>query len=265
MTQIAITIDVEWAHPEVLAYVVNELDTRGLRATFFCTHAGIDVGQHERALHPNYRRQGNSLLRERPEILSVDCELALYEQITSATKAFCPEAIGLRSHHLFWETGLTAVSKRIGIRYTSNSFQPLIRDLKPTMIGRGLIDLPIYYMDHWDLTDSATSLQVADLRMDTAGLKVLDFHPNLIYINARSEAQYLESKQHYHEPEKLLRNRAYGRGIQTLFLELLDLLAARPVKPVLLRETYESTFAITPHAGGGPNCDFTNSSASSLV
>lgn len=40
---------------------VRELfDMHGVRATFFCTHAGIDVGLHERGLHPNYRRKGTT-------------------------------------------------------------------------------------------------------------------------------------------------------------------------------------------------------------
>jgi hypothetical protein len=62
MNDVVISIDVEWAHPEVQADVVRLLAERNLRATFFCTHAGISVPGHERALHPNFRRRGNSLL-----------------------------------------------------------------------------------------------------------------------------------------------------------------------------------------------------------
>ena len=53
---ICFTVDVEWAHPAVLQDVRDLFDMHGVRATFFCTHAGIDVGPHERGLHPNYRR-----------------------------------------------------------------------------------------------------------------------------------------------------------------------------------------------------------------
>ena len=58
---IYITIDVEWACREVLAEIVRLLNERGLRATFFCTHADIDVPGHERAIHPNFRRNGDTL------------------------------------------------------------------------------------------------------------------------------------------------------------------------------------------------------------
>lgn len=232
----AITIDVEWAHPEVLDYVVRELDSRNLRATFFCTHAGIELRGHERALHPNYRRYGNSLLEAHPEISTTSSELSFYELITTASMAFCPEAVGVRSHHLFWEAGLGPICKRAGLRYTSNTFQPLAEGLKPVTIACDLTELPIYYMDHWDLTECRTSFHLNDLRLETEGLKVLDFHPNLIFINARSSAQYNESKRYYHDPAELRKLRSSGRGIQTLFLELLDALAIRSDDTMLLKD-----------------------------
>ncbi len=62
--QVAVTIDVEWAHPEVLDDILRLIAERNLRATCFCTHAGIVMPRHERALHPNFRRQRNSLLED---------------------------------------------------------------------------------------------------------------------------------------------------------------------------------------------------------
>ena len=58
---ICFTVDVEWAHPAVLQDIRDLFDGHGVRATFFCTHGGIDVGPHERGLHPNYRGNGSTL------------------------------------------------------------------------------------------------------------------------------------------------------------------------------------------------------------
>src|ERR1700685_2467539 len=63
---ICLSVDVEWAHDEVLADLVGLLDARGLKATFFCTHAGVSVAGHERALHPNFLRDGDVLRRVGP-------------------------------------------------------------------------------------------------------------------------------------------------------------------------------------------------------
>ncbi len=226
-SQIALTIDVEWAHPEVLADVVRELDCRNLRATFFCTHGGIELEGHERALHPNYRRRGNTLIENDSQAPVQETDLAFYEYITQATMAFCPEAAGMRSHNLFWDSALAGVCRRAGLRYISNALLPLSPGLRPVSSIEGLVELPIYYMDYWDLAESATSFHLDALHLETDGLMVFDFHPNLIYINARGVAQYAESKACYHDPVRLAASRAPGRGVRTLFLELLDFLALR--------------------------------------
>lgn len=235
MNQVALTIDVEWAHPVVLDAVVQELNARNLRATFFCTHPGICVDGHERALHPNYRRFGNSAVTD-PDVLNGYSDRAFFEEITLRTKTFCPEAVGTRSHNLFWDSALISIYRDAGIKYMSNAFLPLSRGLQPVSRVRGLLELPIYYMDHWDVTEQATGFDLDRLQLGRGGLQVLDFHPNLIFINARSAAHYEASKKHYHDPEALLGLRSAGRGVRALFLEVLDYLAAQPAAPKVLEE-----------------------------
>lgn len=233
--RVAITIDVEWAHPEVLKFLVGELDARQLPATFFCTHAGIELNGHERALHPNFRRQGNSLLDGSREVASLT-DIEFYEFVARATQTFCPEAVGSRSHNLFWDSALTAVYRQQGLKYVSNAFLPLAPGLAPVECVKGLLQLPIYYMDYWDMNEGATGFRLDALHLERDGLMVLDFHPNLLFINAQSAAHYAESKRHYHDPERLQALRAPGRGALTLFLEVLDYLAQPGRRPVLLRE-----------------------------
>ena len=56
-----LSVDEEWANPEVLSDLLRMLDERRLRATFFCTKPGVEVPGHERALHPNFRRTGDTV------------------------------------------------------------------------------------------------------------------------------------------------------------------------------------------------------------
>jgi hypothetical protein len=193
------------------------------------------VEGHERALHPNYRRSGNSTVRD-PGILNGDSDRAFYKEVTLRTKSFCPEAVGVRGHNLFWDSALASIYLDAGMKYMSNVFLPLSRGLQPVSRVRGLLELPIYYMDHWDVTEQATGFELDRLRLGRGGLQVLDFHPNLIFINAQSAAHYKESKKHYHDPEALLGLRAPGRGVRALFLEVLDYLAAQPEAPRVLEE-----------------------------
>src|SRR4051812_6288632 len=57
---ICLTVDVEWASAAVLDDLRTLFDQHGLRATFFVTHAGVDVPGHERGLHPNFRHNGDT-------------------------------------------------------------------------------------------------------------------------------------------------------------------------------------------------------------
>ncbi|MGE0747241.1 MAG: hypothetical protein AB7K86_18425 [Rhodospirillales bacterium] len=227
---VSLTFDVEWACDAVVADVVRALDERGLPATFFCTHAGIDVGGHERALHPNFRRAGNTTLAGPPQARDGDH----YRAVLAATHAFAPEAVGTRSHSLFFDSDLLPVYRDRGLRYDSSYFLPLAADLAPVERGNGIALLPVWYMDYWDLGSRATGMRVTDLPLDAPGLKVFDFHPNLIALNANDLAQYTACKPYYRDPERLRAARQPGRGVANLFLELLDTLAAGrvPVAPL---------------------------------
>lgn len=232
-SEIAITVDVEWSHPDVLADVVRLLDERRLRATFFCTHEDIAVTGHERALHPNFRRRGNSLLRGKTGDENFATDISFYRFIVSATRAFCPEAVGVRAHSLFCDSDLLPVYREAGLEYDSSYLLPLSPGLVPVRKGSGILELPVYYMDHWDLREQATGFDLAGLRPGAPGLKVVAFHPNLVYLNAATERDYLDAKPGYHDPDWLLGRRNPGRGVRTLFIELLDSLAGQAAPPVL--------------------------------
>jgi len=223
---VAVTIDVEWAHDDVLADVRGLLDDHGVRATFFCTHAGIEVPRHERALHPNFRRTGNSILSSAPpEELGDD--RVFYQFVVDATRRFCPEAVGVRTHSLFFDSDLLPVFAGAGLAYDSSCMLPLVANLTPFWRGSGILQLPIFYMDHWDVRESVTGFQPSTLALDRPGLKVLAFHPNHIFLNAANMRDYAESKPRYHDPAWLRTHRRNGRGVRTLFLEVLEQLARR--------------------------------------
>jgi hypothetical protein len=223
----------------VLADVLRLLDERGLAATFFCTHAGIEVPGHERALHPNFRRRGNSVLGNPEGAAVVAQDTEFYRYVARATQVFCPEAIGIRSHSLFFDSDLLPIYRELGLQYDSSCFLPLTRGLAPVWRGSGILLLPIYYLDHWDLQNEACDFSLEALELEEPGLKILDFHPVLLYVNAASRADYLASKECYHDPERLLEMRRRGPGARTLFLELLDFLAARALRVRTLSEINE--------------------------
>ncbi|HUO05324.1 MAG TPA: hypothetical protein VMU16_09020 [Candidatus Binataceae bacterium] len=248
---ICLTVDVEWAHPEVLDDLRRQFDERGLRATFFCTHQGVSVPGHERGLHPNFRRNGDTVRKFRglsgtPADTWIDTQV--YEHVVSTTKEFCPEAIGVRGHSLFYDSELLAIYQRAGIEYDSSCCMPLMEGLRPIWKEYGILEIPVYYIDHFDLKAQRTGFSLQGLRLEQPGLKVFDFHPNIAFINATSNADYLACKDFYHDPERLLKFRRPGHGTRTLMLELLDEIAVRKLPTATMGELNSRCRSQAPQA-----------------
>ena len=226
---ICLTVDVEWAHPAVLEDVVDLFDMHGVRATFFCTHAGIDVGSHERGLHPNYRRNGTTLKElgagMGPAAMAGIHEEELYRQVLRTTRIFAPEAKGVRSHSLFYDSLMIPLYREFGLEYDSSYQLPLTPGLQPTWKEYDVLELPIYFADHFELKTRATEFNLGRLHLERPGLKIINLHPNMIYLNAVSDQQYRASKTFYHDPERLLEARFPGRGIRSMVIDLLEQLA----------------------------------------
>src|SRR5215469_15682713 len=187
---ICFTVDVEWAADEVLADLRRLFDQHGIRATFFVTHAGVTVPGHERGLHPNFRRNGDTvrLLRQAAGGRNVDDmgDDEIHAHVVSTTLAFAPEAKGLRTHSLYYDSTLLPLYRRLGLEYDCSYRLPLVQSLRPFWMQHEVLEIPTYYADHFDLMTAATGFDVARLGLDRPGLKVLDFHPNMIFLNCGS-------------------------------------------------------------------------------
>jgi hypothetical protein len=236
---ICLTVDVEWVADPVLAALRQLLDERGLRGTFFCTHAGVDVGPHERGLHPNYRRGGDQLKaltaqpRDKMPTLS---ESEIYRHILGLTRAFAPEAKGARSHSLYYDSLLIRLYHEFGLEYDSTYLMPLVAGLRPFWKEDDVLELPIYFNDHFELKTGACNFDVAQLGLERPGLKIINLHPNMIWLNCDSDARYQHSKAFYHDVERLTAAAHPGRGIRSLVIDLLDRIVTRGMPTMTLGE-----------------------------
>jgi len=214
------TVDVEWAADAVLDDIRGLFDQHGVRATFFVTHAGVAVPGHERGLHPNFRRSGDTY-RAIPRAGELS-DSEIQEHVVSTTLAFAPEAKGVRSHSLYYDSTLLPLYQRLGIEYDCSYQMPLVAGLRPFWKHHGIIEVPTYYADHLDLMTGISDFQVQRLGLDRPGIKVFDFHPNVVFLNAASDTTVRNGQSIYHDPARLLAARHQGRGIRTLLLDLLS-------------------------------------------
>lgn len=231
---ICLSFDVEWAHQAVIDDVRSLLDEHGIIGTFFVTHGGVDVAHHERGLHPNFRRNGDVYRSISRAATMSDNEI--FEGVLRATLSFAPEARGTRSHSLFFDSALLPIYDRIGIEYDATLRCELEPHLRPFWKQHGIVEIPTYYADYFDMVTQRTGFHADGLRLDAPGMKVLDFHPNLIYINAPDVPSYDATRPFYHDPERLAAARYAGRGTRTLFLELLAEIRRRKLVTATLGE-----------------------------
>jgi hypothetical protein len=220
---IVLSFDVEWSADTVIDDTRALLDERGIAGTFFVTHDGVKVPGHERGIHPNFRRDGD-LYRSLPKA-GERSDAAVHEHIVSSALAFAPEAKGVRSHSLFFDSTLLPLYTRLGIEYDATLRLELQPELRAFWKQHGIVEIPTYYADYFDLASGTTGFDLANVGLQQPGMKVFDFHPNLVYTNATTLDAYNATRPFYHDPEQLLQARQSGRGTRTLFIELLDHIA----------------------------------------
>jgi hypothetical protein len=231
---ICFSVDVEWAAAEVVADISALFATHGVTATFFVTHDGVTVSGHERGIHPNFLRSGDVYRRFPAAERASDANI--YEHVVATTLRFAPEAKGVRAHRLFYDSALLSLYRRLGLEYDSTYHLAFVPDLRPFWKHDDIVEIPSFYGDHLDLTTAATGFEIANLGLDQPGLKVFNFHPNIIYLNCPDAATYAASKSFYREPERLLASRHPGRGPRTLLLDLLEHVGRRNIPVATLGE-----------------------------
>jgi peptidoglycan/xylan/chitin deacetylase (PgdA/CDA1 family) len=225
---ICFTVDVEWAAEQVLADLLALFDQYGIRATFFVTHAGVETPGHERGLHPNFRRNGDTYraLRERRGEMALSDD-EVHRQILQTTLAFATEAKGVRTHSLYYDSTLLPLYNKLGLEFDCSYQLPLVERLRPFWKQFEIVEIPTYYADHFDIMTGATGFNVGRLALDRPGLKVFDFHPNIVFLNASRDDAYMATKSFYHDHERLLGARGTAKGVRTLLLDLLETVAKR--------------------------------------
>lgn len=208
-SRFVVTMDTDWAPQFVLDHALEMLAEYGLGGTVFCTgrySIPTDRGI-EAALHPNFMpdsTQGSSA-----------------QEILSLLKGMWPDAVGCRSHRLFWHSGLREVLKAHGLLYDCSALLPLQPLDRPADSG-GLKHLSIWWSDNQHMIHDFALNGFDVPGRDAAGVKVLLFHPLLIYLNVGSREEYLKSVAGLPPlgdvtPKDLERHRRAGPGVESLF------------------------------------------------
>jgi hypothetical protein len=223
---IFLTLDIDWAHDDVLTYAIELVERADVAATWYVTH---DTPLLERlrqnpkfelGIHPNFNfllegdgRNGNNAYEVVNRILSV-----------------VPEAKSVRSHHMTQSSGLIELFKKFGLTHDVNQFIPnsLEFNLCPWFLWNGLIRVPYSWEDDIHILYESRTIQSEQrepdkLVLNNNGLKVFDFHPIHIFMNTESLERYERTRPLHHKSKELIKHRFDGYGTHSRLINLLKL------------------------------------------
>lgn len=177
-----IVLDVDWAPDPVLSFALDLLEELKVPATVFVTHDTPllarmrSVPTIELGIHPNF----NDLL------MGSAPAGAWAARRVADLMALVPEARSVRSHSLAQTTRLIDLFADAGLTHEANTYLPV----RSGMVLRAwrnwddrIVRVPFYFED--SLQDHMKEGWDVDLHVERPGLRVLNFHPIRLYLNAR--------------------------------------------------------------------------------
>lgn len=214
-----LTIDIDWAHDDVIAEVLHILEDRDVSATWYITHDTPLLARlrenprFELGIHPNF----NALLLGREDNGSNATD------VVQRLMDLVPEATSVRSHSLTIGSQILEVFHSAGLTHECNHLVPYQNNivLQPWRCWTTLTRVPHFWEDDIALLDpepaSIQSLAERD------GLRVFDFHPIHIVLNTDRISRYEEARPYFRDFPALKKcANVGGLGVKDHLLDLLN-------------------------------------------
>jgi SAM-dependent methyltransferase len=210
----------DWNSDAVIRNCLSVLKAHGGKATVFATHKTEAIAGFsdctELALHPNF--------------LPGSTHGETFDKVIDHCFGFCPNARTFRSHSYFDNQVITEKMAGRGIRYDANICLYRESNLRPLRHCHIEARIPSWLDDniHWY---HKGSWQFTDLRaeLETPGLKVINFHPPTVALNAstREWVDALRPKLFEMDDDDVAANIFDGVGPRTFLIDLLDWIKGR--------------------------------------
>ena len=210
-----LTIDIDWAHDEILADSIDLLDRSGAHATWFITHDTPLLERlranpnYELGIHPNF----NWLLVGDPR------NGANAIEVIERLMRIVPEARCVRSHSMMQSTGLLQAFADAGLTHDANHFVSASSgiELKPWVLWNGMVRVPYCWEDDVFCIYRERGVAEPDVAATAqrSGLRVFDFHPIHLFLNTESMTRYEQTRSLHQRPYALAKHRYGGVGARS--------------------------------------------------
>ena len=188
MNAVAITLDIDWAPDYMIDYAAARLLAGNVRATWFVTHHSAAIDRlsgypelFELGIHPNFL-PGTTHGKTETEVLAHCLRIV-------------PNATSVRMHGLVQSSNLLGlIARDTQIETDVSLFLPHADNLEPVQYfwpeGAKMIRIPYFWEDDFEMARPEPIWSPKHLTGSTNGVKIFDFHPVHIFLNADSLEPY---------------------------------------------------------------------------
>ncbi|HHY71902.1 MAG TPA: hypothetical protein GX497_01460 [Bacillus bacterium] len=175
LEKVILTCDIDWAPDFAIEYVMNLVEKYDCKITMFSTHKSelllnapefVEVG-----LHPDFTRPNNQ---------------SGFGEKLFKLKEIYPNAVGTRSHRNFFGQNIADIAKQYDLQYDASVFlwnQPLCQVHKDY---NNMLRFSYMWEDGIHL-DMGLPFSWESISLSSPGLKIVNIHPILIYLNSVNE------------------------------------------------------------------------------
>jgi hypothetical protein len=215
--RIFITLDIDWAHDDIINDSKCILENFNASATWFVTHRTPslqrlrDNSLFEIGVHPNFNKLLNGETDNGQNL----------EEVVDRILNIAPEAKSVRSHSLTQNERMLDIFAKKNLHRVCNTFIPGTSNISilPWQLWSGIQILPHCWQDNVSFkmpTNNILETYNRDL------LRIYNFHPIHIFLNSENLNRYESTRSIHHLPKELIRYRYEGEGTRTRFIALLQ-------------------------------------------
>lgn len=228
LENVFLTTDVDWAPDFAIEDVLGLVQSFNFKITVFTTHYSqvLKSTTHtEIGLHPDYTRPS----KEDP-----------FRSKLMPLKEYYPDAVGVRSHRNLFGQNISDISSEAGLIYDASTFlwkQPFCQ----IHVDYNNLIRFSYMWEDGIHADTNQPWEIDSIGLHTPGLKILNVHPILIYLNCPDDNYRREVTKSYSDLTKAsyndLKKQIYpGYGFRSFYKDILSYLANKNLSTHLLKE-----------------------------
>lgn len=228
LEDVILTCDIDWAPEYAIEKVLETIDSFGYKINMFATHKSDVLMQKSElfnvGIHPNFTR-----------LKSDD-----YESEVKRLKDLYPESVGTRSHRNFFGQNIADIVNKYGLIYDASVFLWNQSFCQAHVDYNEMVRFSYCWEDGIHL-DTNTPFDISLVNINTPGLKIINIHPVLFYLNTVTDnerrvvtSQYTDlTKAPKQEVDKYV-NVNYGIG--DFYVQLLNYFNSKQVKTHFLED-----------------------------